>query len=235
MIDLYPVTLIFNTFSVIIFRMKLSNVTAFALLLILAACRVASPLPPLYPVNNVTSLLKVIETPLVYIDAELGADSPPIASVTLVLPAVAAEPIPSSTPISPQTEWQKYVCRGEKLTQASKLDREKAAQFATPIDSEWDGTLEAELKLWGYELYIGFCDFSNIADQLRALNIDSRFKPKGGQNECFSVRHSNIEATNEEGEEMPVMDQTYTVNGKTYRVSGWFIQYTMTPKDSTNL
>lgn len=149
--------------------------------------------------------------------------------------AVATEPTP---PTSGQTFWQKYVCRGEKLTQASKRNIDKAIQFADPVDSEWDGTLEAELKLWGYADLKGkslYCDLSNIAEDLNKVGVDAKFKPRGGQNECFSVKHSLTNDRNDKGEKIPPKDQRYTVGDKTYRVSGHSVLFAPFASESANL
>lgn len=112
--------------------------------------------------------------------------------------------------------WTKYVCRGEKLTQASLRNKDTAIQFANPIDSEWDGTLEEELKLWGYTDFKGkslYCDVNNIAESLNSIGIDAKFKSKKGENQCFNIGHRR------QSETVVVTDQTYKVGDKVYRVS----------------
>lgn len=127
-----------------------------------------------------------------------------------------SEPSSVSVLAGDDSSWQRYVCRGEKLTQASMRNKDSAADFANPIDSEWDGTLEAELKLWGYTDYQGksmYCELDNIADSLNQIGIDAKFKKNNnGQNECFYIRHRRT------GETDP-KDQVYQVGDKTYRVS----------------
>ncbi|KAJ4311116.1 Mitochondrial import inner membrane translocase subunit tim8 [Neodidymelliopsis sp. IMI 364377] len=143
------------------------------------------------------------------------------STVNLVLPAVAAEPTPGPLPSADESFWQRYVCRGEKLTQASRNNKDKAVQFASPIDSEWDGTLEKKLKLWGYrdkKEQPFTCDLSIVAPNLAKLGIDAKFKDKGGQNECFAVYHLRVEQ-DKQGKSVPVADQKYTVGEKSYRMT----------------
>ena len=114
--------------------------------------------------------------------------------------------------------WQKYVCRGEKLTQACMRNKDTAINFVTAIDSGWDGTMETELKLWGYTDYNGksmYCELDNIADSLNLIGVDAKFRKRNnnGQNECFNIGHTR------QGDSTPIKDQTYQVEGKTYRVS----------------
>lgn len=126
-----------------------------------------------------------------------------------------AEPASVSTMAVDATFWRKYVCRGEKLTQASMRNKDTAVQHASPIDSEWDGTMEEELRLWGYTDYKGksvYCEFDNIIDNLNAIGVDGRFKSRGGENDCYNVGHRRSDAT-------PLKDQTYEVDGKTYKAS----------------
>lgn len=118
--------------------------------------------------------------------------------------------------------WHDCVCRGEKLTQACKADKEKAARILQPIDTPWKGTMEAELDLWGYreQPALSHCNFEDIEDALKALKISRKSKPEGGANYCYEVRHSYEEDTKgPNGEVVSQKDQTYTVEGKKYRVS----------------
>ena len=194
--------------------MKLRHALHFALLSAFAACRIV-PASGLYTVTNVTTLIKIFGTPLA-IDhiAAYGASPVPASLPIPDTPAVAAEP-------TPQSEWEKYVCRGGKLDQACKLDKYKAIEFLTPIDSPWDGTLEAELKLWGYKELPAdsHCSFDDIAPALKALRIGLLSRAEGGANYCYQVRHVNDEARNAQGKRIDDRDQTYKVNDREYRVS----------------
>lgn len=119
--------------------------------------------------------------------------------------------------------WQKYVCRGQKLHQASISNKEQAVQYATPIDSQFDGTLENELARWGYLEYnedaAPNCWFSlYIPTELKALNIDPRGSDQGGPNKCFLFQHWNRDA-HDKGGPVPVEEQDYFVDGKAFKVS----------------
>lgn len=107
----------------------------------------------------------------------------------------------------------KCVCRGEKLTLACTTDKNKATEYAQPIDTPWDGTMEAELKLWGYrdEPSDSHCNFDDIETALKALKIGRKSGMEGGNNFCYKVLHPL-----EHGE---ARDQTYEVDGVKRRVS----------------
>ncbi|KAJ8106913.1 hypothetical protein OPT61_g9226 [Boeremia exigua] len=115
--------------------------------------------------------------------------------------------------------WRKYVCRGEKLTQASIRNKDTAVDFMTPVDSEFDGTMEAELKLWGYTDHKGsslYCELDNIAASLNSIGVDAKFRKgkRGGQNECFHIEYGA------QADSVPIRDQNYEVDGTTYRMTG---------------
>ncbi|XPT03569.1 Mitochondrial import inner membrane translocase subunit tim8 [Ascochyta lentis] len=196
--------------------MRSLNALGLALLLAFVAGRVVPAHPRPYTGTNITTLIKVFGTPLAT-DNKIESSLNPVPESLPILdePTVAAEP-------TPQTEWQKYVCRGEKLTQACKLDKDKAIEFAEPIDSAWDGTMEAELKLWGYKELPAdsHCYFGDIEPAFKGLKIGMRSKNEGGANYCFQVRHVDNEARNAQGERIDDRDQTYKVGDKEYRVTG---------------
>ena len=134
-------------------------------------------------------------------------------------PVAPADPnLPAAGP--QQSEWDKAVCRGKKLTRASKLGKKKAEAFALPIDTKWDGNLEAERKTWGYfDSFDVDCDFEgdyyDIRTAYESLNLlDSQ------SNDCFRTFHYDPELeVDENGNEVEVQDHTYQVDGKTYHVS----------------
>ena len=134
-------------------------------------------------------------------------------------PVAPAEPDPPAGGAQ-QSEWDKATCRGEKLIRASKLDKAKAEAFALPIDTKWDGGLEAERKTWGYfdspdadcDFEGDYYDIKTAYEALNLLNSDS--------SECFRTFHYDPELEyDENGNEIKVVDQTYQVDGKTYHVS----------------
>lgn len=107
-----------------------------------------------------------------------------------------------------------------------RTNKDKAAQRLIPIDSEWDGTLEAELLRWGYRTLRGAddalaCDLGDIEHNLNDLGVNARFTHdvEAGPNECFEVQHS--------GGWNFVDRQTYTVDSRTYRVSEYFVFWTL--------
>lgn len=198
--------------------MKILGVAASALLLAPAACRVVPACPRKYPATNITTLIKVFGTPHAVtsdpggLQPALGADTPPPAKRPKLDPgSPPAEPDPDPDPpaAESQSEWDKHVCRGEKLTLASRLDKDKAEAFALPIDTRWSGNLQAERQLWGYhDSSDPDCDFEgsyyDITSALEELNVED--------GECFRTYHYDPE---KEGE---IKDQTYKVDGKDYKV-----------------
>jgi hypothetical protein len=102
------------------------------------------------------------------------------------------------------------VCRGGKLTQASKLDKDEAQAIALPIGTQWSGNLEAERKKWGYfDSEDPDCDFEgsyyDIARALEALGVED--------GDCFRTQHYDPENDDD------MKDQKYKVGDKAYRVS----------------
>jgi hypothetical protein len=101
------------------------------------------------------------------------------------------------------------VCRGGKLDQASRLDKDKAEAIALPIGTQWSGNLEAERKKWGYfDSEDPECDFEGsyygIARALEALGLED--------GDCFRTQHYDPENDAE------IKDQKYKVGHKEYRV-----------------
>ncbi len=198
--------------------MKVLQFAIAALLPLLAFCRVLPPSPQPYIPSNATSLDPYYDTILDSQPSQLSA---------------AAHTIPQARP---QTAWQKYVCRGQKLHQACIHDKDQAREFVLPVDSSFDGTLEQELALWGYHERSSeaapYCWFDKyISNELRALNIDPRGKDSGGPNECFRFEHYDKTARDESGR-IPIVKQEYTVNSKMYRVSS--SRNILMPSDSTH-
>lgn len=110
--------------------------------------------------------------------------------------------------------WTKYVCRGERLHAASIRNKDAAISFVAAVDSEFDGTMEDEMKTWGYTDEKGvsmYCGLEDIAPILNSLGIDPWFKKEGktgGENACFHIEHTGS-----------LGRPKYKVDGKTYRVS----------------
>lgn len=151
----------------------------------------------------------------------------PTSISSFAIPLSSAQPtavlVTAGDPAVKQTYWQKCVCRGQKLTQACKFNKDKATQFGTPLDTQYDGTLEAELARWGYvernaEANQNHCDLFEMTLEgvLEGLGLE-------GQNECFWFQHNRGEEGPLPGESaegwVPIEQQTYQVGSKTYRVS----------------
>jgi hypothetical protein len=193
--------------------MKIWRATASGLLLALAGCRVVPSFPRQYTATNITTLIKAVGPPTA-ITSDAGdlhlaprADPPPAKRPKPNPPSPPAEP---STPdAAPQSEWDKHLCRGQKLTQVSKLDKDKAEAIALPIGTQWSGNLEAERKQWGYfDSEDPDCDFEgsyyDITRALEALGVED--------GDCFRTQHYDPE------KETEIKDQWYKVGEKNYRV-----------------
>jgi hypothetical protein len=145
---------------------------------------------------------------------------PPVNSFNTKSPSTLGDTvtIAAKPKLDDATLWNTCKCRGEKITQASLEDKDTAKNLVTPIDSPWEGTMEEELKLWGYAQPKGatvYCDFSSTETEFRAMGIDTNFKErtKNGQNQCYQAHHSKG------GPRGKVKEQTYEVEKKIYRVS----------------
>lgn len=117
-------------------------------------------------------------------------------------------------------------------------NKDKASQRLIPIDSEWDGTLEADLQRWGYRTLRGAddalaCDLQDIEHNLNDLGVNARFTHdvQAGPNECFEVQHSFLRVRDNNGNWIGVDRQTYTVDSRTYRVSEYFAFWTLHPSN----
>ena len=126
---------------------------------------------------------------------------------------IAAKPV-----LNDATLWNTCKCRGERITQASMQNKDTAMKLVTPIDSPWDGTMEEELKLWGYRQPKGatlYCDFSSTEMEFNKMGIDTKFmeRTKDGQYRCYQALH------NKEGPYGQSKEQIYEVGGKIYRLS----------------
>lgn len=196
--------------------MKIWGAAASALLLALAGCRVVPSFPQRYTATNITTLIKIFNAPLT-ITSDTGsiqvaprADPPPLKRPKPNPPSPPVEPAPDAPAAKPQSEWDHHVCRGGKLTQASKLDKDQAEVIALPIGTQWSGNLEAERKKWGYhDSEDPDCDFEgsyyDITRALEALSVED--------GDCFRTQHYDPAFDDE------IKDQKYKVGGKHYRVS----------------
>ncbi|KAH7079666.1 hypothetical protein FB567DRAFT_501906 [Paraphoma chrysanthemicola] len=100
----------------------------------------------------------------------------------------------------------------------------QAASFVTPLDSPWDGDLRAEMAKWGYMEHSRhqLCDFDlfwHMGGIFTFYGMDARPVFRGGPNKCFDVHHGNPFLKDDQGRQVPVIDQTYTVDKKVYRAT----------------
>ena len=115
-------------------------------------------------------------------------------------------------------KWEKALCTGTKLVQAQMRPKDTAVNFVNPIDSEFDGTMEDDLRTWGYidrsVERAAACDFSSVIPELRLLgiNVDFSDRTHDGQNICYEVEHPYRDRND------PHSLRTYTVNNKLYFV-----------------
>lgn len=83
----------------------------------------------------------------------------------------------------------------------------------------------AELHKWGYnEAYASSmnCDLKGywaIETACNALGLDTRPKMMGGPNICYNFQHWDPNKKDGNGNAVPKARQTYTADGKEYRVS----------------
>lgn len=125
--------------------------------------------------------------------------------------------------LTPWDFWWKYLCRGSRLHEASIRSIPEALEFASPLDTPFDSTLESELKRWGYLEHnseaAAQCWFNFwIPKPLHDLNIDAMGSDMGGPNRCFWFEHWDRDAEDEHGP-IPINQQFYEVDGRWYRVS----------------
>jgi hypothetical protein len=115
--------------------------------------------------------------------------------------------------------WQKAVCTGEKLTQASLRNKDTAVNYVRPIDSDFDGIMEKDLSTWGYTdlSWQGAdnCDLTTVVPELTSLgiNVDWSDYDASGQNTCFNVAHYYKDPW----QDLPVV-KSYWVDNKIYFV-----------------
>jgi hypothetical protein len=134
-----------------------------------------------------------------------------------------------SRAINLQVEWSKALCKGVRLTQGMIVDEKKAAEFVTPVRSQWGGDLVQEFRTWGYREVPGArdsrCDFGPDVHELQrafaTMGIDPRPASDGGPNVCYHVEHMYGPAVirNPDGGWPKPEEQTYRVAEKVYRVS----------------
>ncbi|KAI4949425.1 hypothetical protein J4E91_005164 [Alternaria rosae] len=105
-------------------------------------------------------------------------------------------------------EYEKAVCRGQKLFLAMTRDGNQGTRYIDPLNSPWDGNLEKEgltwVKSFMYELRAwdlwtdedSWCAFGHqgMTTAFKALSISDKSLNDGGDNQCFSAFHYNSPA-----------------------------------------
>ncbi|KAF1956344.1 hypothetical protein CC80DRAFT_362839, partial [Byssothecium circinans] len=129
--------------------------------------------------------------------------------------------------------WDKASCKGGRLVAAMLGTDEDAGKLIddkrTPPSaaSHWQGDLKSELAKWGWtdfptnnlddELRGDFDGFWHVESVTHALRLNG--KP-GKDNVVYHVEHWDPHKKDFKGNEIPMEQQTYEVDGKTYRATG---------------
>jgi hypothetical protein len=144
-------------------------------------------------------------------------------------PSIAAV---GADPPTDDEVWKKAQCKGENLNIAMTLDDDGAHSVLNNmpyIQSPWDGTMEDDLRKWGYseggEKEVKKCeqdlaDLKDINTALKALGTDYTSARNGGPNHCYNARHRDSPNIHLVDGKKPsrVSKQWFTVDGKEYRV-----------------
>ncbi|KAH7406736.1 hypothetical protein DE146DRAFT_753290 [Phaeosphaeria sp. MPI-PUGE-AT-0046c] len=101
--------------------------------------------------------------------------------------------------------------------------------------SAWTGDLRAELQTWYWRVinptskgcYLN--KFWQIAATLQALGLDGRPKTEGGDNLCHRIEHWDPEKQ-EDGHQVPAINQWYTVDGNNYRATKAHFEFIVNTK-----
>lgn len=133
-----------------------------------------------------------------------------------------------------ETEWKTYTAKGGALLcglhgtdQTAGLllqDTRSPPSAASRFTSDFHTTLQT--WHWRSVHPSSFsCSFSThwaMSNALRALGLSGTPTAQGGDNECFRVEHWDPEMRDERGNQIPAVNQWYSVPGmeRKYRVSG---------------
>lgn len=180
-------------------------------------------------VSVATSDAALYADPLVFSASHLEGLSPNLNFADVLIPGPLDTVQKAAPPPRPGDIWGQAVCKGQKLLMACTHDAEIASRFVTPINSPWDGDLVEALKTWGYnddsdarDVDAG-CDFEAIQLEraFEELEIDPRPESRQGSNKCYRYVHKDGPAVQRgpDGQLPPIEQQTYMVDGKSYRES----------------
>jgi hypothetical protein len=89
--------------------------------------------------------------------------------------------------------------------------------------SIWSGNLKQELHNWYWHEMSPSSKGCQLAGwkfgaMLRVLGLSEKEKNKGGDNQCFRVEHWDAGKEDDEGEQVPAINQWYNVGETDYRV-----------------
>lgn len=132
--------------------------------------------------------------------------------------------------IADDEDWAKYTSKGGALmcglrgtdqTAGSLMNDRRNPPSAASI---WNGDLRQELHTW-YWRHIDPATYSckindhwNFASALKSLGLNGKPTAEGGDNTCFRVEHWDP-SKQENGHQVPAINQWYKVGDKEYRVS----------------
>jgi hypothetical protein len=111
--------------------------------------------------------------------------------------------------------------RGTDLT-AGRLMKDK--RIPASAASAWSGDLRQELRDWYWhdvDTSSKACqidEFWKLTNTMQALGLDGKPKSNGGDNSCYNVQHWDS-SKQENGRQVPAINQWYTVGDTNYRVS----------------
>ena len=129
--------------------------------------------------------------------------------------------------------WNAALSKGRMLVLATSLNLPEAVKVYQPMTSDWDGTLEHELAVWGYsepdwpevedseENCVMGKENHGLQDMLKMLHADDRDSRDGGDNICHTIQHQDGPyLEKDENGEVPEdpREQYYKVGERRYRV-----------------
>ena len=119
--------------------------------------------------------------------------------------------------------------KGENLMLGMTFNLPEVGWACQPIVSPWDGTLEHELEIWGYQEFDNTperCDLEEdgegFQDMLEELGADHRDARLGGDNICHTIWHRDgATVEKDENGNIPLnpAEQYYPVGNCKYRVT----------------
>ncbi|KAI4645724.1 hypothetical protein J4E93_005302 [Alternaria ventricosa] len=144
-------------------------------------------------------------------------------------------------------EYEKAICRGQKLFLAMTRDGNQGTRYIDPLHSPWDGSLEAEGLKWAWDMWEdedSWCAFGHrgMTTAFKGLSISDKSLDDGGDNQCFSAFHYNSPAVlfdpkdpfyldDPDGRMLPIDKQYYLdPSGKRQRCTASTYTFGVNPK-----